>query len=117
MKAFNSSELEKLNEVNHNFNLVYKINKCGNPMFKGNDEKYTLRKTDNGKYLWSRYNYKCGYSHPLNMKRPEKIIHNTICGSYVYRPYDTSMSEFNAIEEAIVYFNNYLKKYRNEYVA
>lgn len=111
MKKFNKIELKKMNQINNDINLIYQINRCGNPVFKNDFEKFTLRKTDNGKYLWSRYNYKSRYSHPLNMKRLKTIKYSD---NNIYRPYNTSMSEFNTIEKAIEYFNNYLNKYRNK---
>lgn len=93
------------------------VNKAGNlnVVFYNTryEEKYTLYLTSNKKYLWRRH-IGYGYCYPLNMKRPVSIKNKSNWNDeiFIYRPYNTTNSEFNTINEAFDYFfNKYLVKF------
>ena len=81
---------------------------------------WTLYTYGNGKFLWRRHDGD-GYCYPLNMsgRKFEGEVtkyRNAETGRIEYqgyKPYNIEMSKFNTLDEALNYFINYLKKYKN----
>ena len=120
---FSSSELSSIIFGLHNVSAAgysFCINKAGNlKVFKkGANEHFVLyhnTKTVEG-YLWRRHS-RANFSpviYPLNMKRPKEIVTytrlNGETSTYIRDWAGTKPCEFNTIEEALKYFNSYMKK-------
>lgn len=116
--------------VGINFGSIFNVslNKAGNIKVvnpsTADKEFWVLYKLKNGNLLWRRHGL-CGsingryhYCYPLNMvgrKREgeiEKYIDKSTGKTYylAYRPYEIKNSEFQTIEEAIEYFDNYIHR-------
>lgn len=108
---FTGDYLELRRVINKNFNgLDIRINKVGNLVVEGFNEKFTLRLYNNGEYLWSCYNYLNGYDYVLNMKG-RKYYNNRLN----VRDHDMNMYTFPTIDKAIDYIVKYFKQYRKCY--
>ena len=101
-------------------NYTVRLNKAGNITVKHKDGKeyWTLYDQKNGKYLWRHFEPNGYYCYPLNMKNRNKLdvytydygdgnVSRYLC--YNFRKH----AEFDTFVEAVEYFKNYLKKYRN----
>lgn len=116
-KNFTDSQFAEIKNV---FGSVFNVsfNNGGNIkiMLPNACDFWVLYFTPNKRYLWRRHNPSgtyTSYCYPLNMNsRNDFDIYNGQNCSYKY--YDLSRhAEFATINEAIVYFKKYLKKYRS----
>ena len=102
-----------------------RINKCGNisikPICGSIDNEFWVLSRVNGNYFWRRYadgNFG-KISHPLNQVNRKRIgpIHKDVYNDKTYywyiRDWDIRNCEIGTFDEAVNYFINYLKKYKN----
>ena len=125
---FSTEQVSQLSEaLGTKFNV--RVNKAGNitveylPEFDRtirvfDNQFWTLYRVQSGNYLWRRH-IGYGYCYPLHMVNRPRIgpyYEYESCGK-TYRTYargfDIKNCEMNTFNEAVNYFINYLKKYRN----
>ena len=122
----NYSESEVSN-IKSTFSSAFnvRVNRAGNielkPIDSNNNDFFVLYFTANKRYLWRRLgNGMFGtYIYPLNMKnryRTSNIESYSYEGKtykYYLRHWNIEDCKFDSIDDAINYFKDYIKKYRN----
>ena len=103
--------------------FLIRVNKAGNidlvdPNRTNPYEHFVLYARDNGRCLWRRWMDR-NYCYPLNMRNRKDLDAYTATRydngeEYTWYAYNFARhAEFNSVTEAIEYFKNYIKKYRN----